>query len=244
MAEPTAQAGADASDIGGTPFRVFNSQAEFDAFSAGIRQAAERKARNVSADERAQMDAMAAELEQRKQRDLEAAGNYDKAKQALESAAQARITAAEKKLERAQAVARKALIEEQIGTLALKHGAYDTDTIAALLSARVSLDDDYNVVISDGTKTLDGVTLEQAVVDLLKAKPHLAKASAGRGAGATGGASLATSLSSTPAVRELLGEIETVKAQIAKNPRDPGLAGRLLALKGQLTEAKAKSVTA
>jgi hypothetical protein len=93
MPETTATAGATGAEAGATgePFKVFQTQAEFDAHAAKIRHEAERKARTVSADERATMDAMAADLETRKQRDLEAAGNYDKAKQAIEAAAKERV---------------------------------------------------------------------------------------------------------------------------------------------------------
>ena len=68
MADTTDESGATGAASGGAakPFRIFTTEDEFNAHAAKIRHEAERKARTVTADERATMDAMTAELEARK----------------------------------------------------------------------------------------------------------------------------------------------------------------------------------
>lgn len=54
--------------------------------------------------------------------------------------------------------------------------ALDTDVIVALLSGKAT--------VKDGVVTIDGKPAKDAVADLLKAKPHLAKPAGGPGGGA------------------------------------------------------------
>jgi hypothetical protein len=242
MAEPTADAGAHGSDdAGGTkPFRVFQTQAEFDAHSAGIRQAAERKAKSVTPDERAKLDALEAELATHKQRDLEAAGNYEQAKAAIEKAAQDRIA---KETARAQKLADRlrANVQAQVAAFASAHGAYDPEDVVVRVMPRVSVDDDGAVHVLDapGGAVQTDLSLEQAVTALLADKAHLAKPSGnGTSAGARGSAS--STVSGSPAERAARATYDEAVKAAAANPTNQGVLAAVLAAKAGLKQASAK----
>jgi hypothetical protein len=224
MADDTATAGATGATAGATtePFKVFQTQAEFDAHAAKIRHEAERKARNSGAD-LAELDTMKAELEQRRQADLEAKGKYEEAKQAIEKAATARADKETAARTKAETALRKAVIEDQLKALAEAKGAYNAADVVLRLKDCIVLDAEYQVRVSDapGGTVQDGLTMEQAVIDLLKTNPHLAKApQRGQSAGAAGGASLGGSFSGTPSQREAHAKVEAALARVKANPAD------------------------
>ena len=245
MAEPIESGGTGTGTPGGAaqPFRVFATEDEFNAHAAKIRHEAERKARGLASDERAKLDELNAELEQRRQRDLEAAGNYDKAKQALEAAAKERIDKAQAAADKARAALQAHIVEKELRALALAHGAYDPEDVIARLAPRVALDEDFQVRVSDapGGPVQDGLTMEQAVADLLKSKPHLAKAAGtGTGAGARGGASMGGTFSGSPSQREAQQHVEAAMARVREKPGDGAAAADLMRAKAALKQALAK----
>lgn len=224
MADDTATAGATGAAAGEptTPFKVFQTQAEFDAHAAKIRHEAERKARNSGADV-AELDTIKAELEQRRQADLEAKGKYEEAKQAIEKAANARAEKEATGRTKAEAALRKAVIEDQLKALAEAKGAYNAADVVLRLKDCIVLDSDYQVRVSDapGGTVQDGLTMEQAVLDLLKANPHLAKPSqSGRSAGASGGASFVGAFSGSPSQRDAQAKYDAALARVKANPND------------------------
>jgi hypothetical protein len=230
----------------GTPFRVFTTQEEFDQYTNGIeakgRQIAERRIKTATASEVAELEAARVALQAHEQKDLEAKGNYEKAKQTIEKTAAEQVDKAKAALAKAQAVARKHLVSERLKNLALANGAYDPEDIIARLEPRIVVDEDYQVHVSDapGGAVQDGVTMEQAVIDLLKSKPHLAKAAgAGRGAGAAGGASLAGSFSGTPSQREAQAKYDAALARLKANPADAVALADSMRLQKELEKAKA-----
>lgn len=206
----------------GSPFKVFATEAEFNAHAAKIRHEAERKARNTGADA-AELDSLKAELEQRRQADLEAKGKYEEAKANIEKLAKAEAAKEAALRQKAEAALRKTIVEDQLRALALAHGAYDPDDVVVRIKDRIAFDADYHVGVYDapGGTVQDGLTMEQAVIELLKAKPHLAKASgAGTSAKAAGGASLGSSFTGTPSQREAVQRVEDAKARVKANPHD------------------------
>lgn len=224
--------GATGAAAGGTaqPFRVFATEADFNAHAAKIRHEAERKARNTGGDT-AELDAMKAELEQRRQADLEAKGQYEQAKAAIEKAAAVRAEKAEQAKTKAESALHRVVVADQLKALAEAKGAYSADDVVLRLKDRIVLDGEYQVRVSDapGGTVQDGLTMEQAVVELLKANPHLAKASgAGSSAGAQGGKSLGGSFTGTPTQREAQAKIEAAKAAVKANPSDGRAAVALL----------------
>lgn len=247
----TAGTGADPGAAGGgsdTPFKVFKTESEFqehiNATEAKARQIAERRIKSVTADERATMDAMAAELEARKQRDLEAEGNYAKAKEALEKSAAERVAKEAEKRTKAEAALRKTVIEDQLKALAAVHGAYDPEDVVVRLKDRITLDDEYAVRVLDasGGSVQDGVTMEQAVIDLLKLKPHLVKATGGgKGSGAAGGASLGSGFTGTPSQREAQERLARAADALKANPGALHLRSEYLAAQQAANAAKVAS---
>jgi hypothetical protein len=241
----TAEAGAHGSEIAGgsKPFRIFLTEDEFNSHAAGIRAAAERKAKQVTPDERAKLDALEAELAGHKQRDLEAQGNYEQAKAAIQKAAEDRIAKEQATREKATQALRKHLVDAQLRALAEAKGAYNPLDVVAHLKDRIGLDDEFEVRVYDapGGKVQDGVSLEAAVVDLLKANPHLAKATGmGSGAGAGGGKSVQSAMSGSPAVREAQAKYDEAMKAAQANPQSSALTGAVLAAKAALTQALAK----
>lgn len=224
--------GATGAAAGGTaqPFKVFATEADFNAHAAKIRHEAERKARNSGADA-AEIDAIKAELEQRRQADLEAQGKYAEAKAALEKAAEARVAKELAARTKAESALRKTVIEDQLKALAEAKGAYSAEDVVLRLKDRILLDGEYQVRVSDapGGTVQDGLTMEQAVVELLKANPHLAKASgAGQSAGAQGGKNLGGSFNGTPSQREAQAKVEAAKQALRERPMDNRAAVALL----------------
>jgi hypothetical protein len=238
--DPGAHGGENA---GGTkPFRVFATEDEFNAHAAGIRAAAERKVKAVLPDERAKLDALEAELAQHKQRDLEAQGNYEQAKAAIQKAAEDRIAKEQAAREKAIAALRKHLVDAQLRALAEAKGAYNPLDVVAHLKDCITLDEDFNVRVSDapGGTVQDGVSLEQAVVTLLKNNPHLARATgSGSGSGASGGKSVSGAMSGSPAVREAQARYEEAVKRVAAHPQNAEAAAALMTAKAALKQAQA-----
>ncbi len=237
--------GAHGSDNAGgsKPFKVFATQEEFDAHAAGIRAAAERKAKPaVAPDQLAKLEALENELAAHKQRDLEAAGNYEQAKAALQKDAEAKVAKAKDQLDRATAALRHYLVDASLKSIAEAKGAYNPADVVAHLKDRIALGDDFGVRVYDapGGAVQDGVSLDDAVLALLKDNPHLAKATGlGSGAGASGGKSVGQA-SGSPAAREAQAKYDAAKQKVAENPRDPAASAALLAAQQQLTLARAK----
>lgn len=225
MADTTDESGATGAASGGAakPFRIFTTEDEFNAHAAKIRHEAERKARGVTSDERAKLEAIEAELESRKVADLERERNYTEAMTLREKQASEKVSKAEASAQKARAAMQAHIVDKELRALALAHGAYDPEDIIARLAPRVALDDDYQVRVYDapgGTVQTD-TSMEQAVIELLKSKPHLAKAAgSGTSAGARGGASLGSSFSGTPSQREAQARVEAAKAKVQQNPND------------------------
>jgi hypothetical protein len=224
MADEPGDPGATGAAAGGTgqPFKVFATKEDFDAHSAKIRHEAERKARNTGADA-AELDSLKAELEQRRQADLEAKGKYEEAKANIEKLAKAETAKEAAGRTKAEAALRKTIIEDQLRALAEAKGAYSAEDVVVRLKDRIGLDADYKVCVYDapGGAVQDGLTMEQAIVDLLKANPHLAKAAgAGSSARAAGGASLGGSFSGTPSQREAQQQLEAARKRVEANPHD------------------------
>lgn len=227
---------------GGTvPFKVFATEEEFNAHAAGIRAAAERKAKVIGADV-AKLEQMETELEERRRRDLEAQGHYEKAKEALQKSADERVAKEQARAEKAVAALRRHLVDAQLRAVAEAKGAYNPMDVVAHLKDRIGLDEDFNVRVSDapGGAVQDGVSLEAAVVALLKENPHLAKATAlGTGAGAGGGKSVSSALAGSPAVREAQARYDAALQAAAANPANAALIDAVMAAKRALKAAQA-----
>ena len=239
-------AGAHGSDNAGgsKPFKVFATQEEFDAHAAGIRAAAERTAKKaVSGDERAKMEALEAELAERKQRDLEAQGNYEQAKAAIQKAAEAAVIKERETREKAVAALRAHLVDAQLKALAEAKGAYNAADVVAHLKDRIGLDDDFRVRVYDapGGAVQDGISLEAAVVDLLKANPHLAKATGmGSGSGAGGGKSVSGGLTGSPAQKAAQATYDEALKRAQANPQNADAMAAVLTAKAALKQALAQ----
>ena len=84
----------------------------------------------------------------------------------------------------------------------------------------------------------DGVTMEQAVIDLLKSKPHLAKATGGgKGSGAAGGASLAGGFTGSPSQREAQEKLAAAATRVKDNPNDHGAVADYMRAQAELKQA-------
>lgn len=246
MADSTVDTGAHGSDDAGgsKPFKVFQTQADFDAHAAGIRAAVERKA-SRSATPDPELDTLRAENESLKQAELERQGKYEEAKAAVEKKWSGETEKERAKRTKAEAALRKTVIEDQLKALASVHGAYDPEDVVVRLKDRIVLDDDYQVGVR-GTDAVgavqDGVTMEQAVIDLLKAKPHLAKATwGGKGSGAAGGASLVSGYTGTPSQREAQERLAAAEAALKANPASVPLRSAYLAAQQAVSAAKVAS---
>lgn len=243
MAEQTpGDPGAHGSDKAGgsVPFKVFATEEEFNAHAAGIRAAAERKAKVIGADV-AKLEQLETELEERRRRDLEAQGHYEKAKEALQKSADERVSREQARAEKAVAALRKHLVDAQLRAVAEAKGAYNPIDVVAHLKDRITLDEDFNVRVSDapGGAVQDGVSLEAAVVALLKENPHLAKATAmGTGAGAGGGRSVSSAMAGSPAVREAQATYDAAMVAAKANPANAALVDAVMAAKHALKAAQ------
>lgn len=240
----TADAGAHGSESAGgsKPFRVFLTEDEFNAHAAGIRAAAERKAKAVLPDERAKLDAIEGELAQAKLRDAEREKNYQEATALREKSAAEKVAKAELAATKLKGVLVRN-VEAQVKALASAHGAYDPEDVVVRVMPRVSVDEDGTVHVSDapGGTVQDGLSLDTAIADLLASKPHLAATTgSGRGAGARGGASVNGAASGSPAVREAQAKFEAAKQRLAENPRDNAALAAAAAAAQQVKLAQTK----
>jgi len=240
----TAEAGAHGSDgAGGSkPFRVFLTEDEFNAHAAGIRAAAERKAKAVPPDERAAIEAIKDELAQAKLRDAEREKNYQEATALREKSAADKIAKAEAAAGKLKTVLVRN-VEAQVKALASAHGAYDAEDVVVRVMPRVTVEEDGTVHVSDapGGPVQDGLSLEAAITDLLASKPHLmTPTGSGRGAGARGGASVNGAMTGSPAVREAQAGYEAALKRQAENPRDNAASAAVIVAQRKLTLAQAK----
>jgi hypothetical protein len=245
MAEPTADAGAHGSESAGgnKPFKVFQTQEEFDNHAAGIRAAAERKAKAMPPDERAKFESIQEELAQAKLRDAEREKNYQEALALREKAAADKIARAEGKAAKLTTVLQRS-VQEQLKSLAVAHGAYDPEDVVVRVMPWVTIDDDGQVHVSDapGGTVQDGVSLESVVADLLASKPHLAKpAGSGAGAGSRGGASVNAPASGNPAMREAQARYDEALKAAAAAPQSSDAMAAVLTAKAALKQAQAKT---
>lgn len=235
----TVETGGNGSGDAGTPYRVFQTQKDFDDFSAGMRSAIERRAAKRTGADDAELDAMKAELERRRQEDLEAKGKYEEAKKQIETTYRADTEKERAKRLKAETALRTRVIDTELRALATAAGAYDPEDLVVRLRERISLDDDFQVRVLDaphGT-VQDGLTMEQAVTELLKAKPHLAKATGGgRGSGSTGGASF-VGTGGTASQREAAAKMQAAQQRLASDPRDPDAMAAYLQAQRALTQA-------
>lgn len=110
-------------------------------------------------------EALKANQDLARQEALKAQGKFEEAAKAAE----ARTADLQRRFE-------ATAIGHALETAAHAGGAVDGDTVADLLRHRAKVAD-------DGTVTIDGKPPAQAVADLLKAKPFLAKASGSEGSG-------------------------------------------------------------
>ena len=244
MADTTADAGAHGSDNAGgdQPFKIFKTQAEFDAFAAGIREAAQRRASKSTGATEAELDTLRTQVSQFQQSELEAKGKYEEAKAAIQRAAEEQTSKAKAAADKAIAALRKHLIDAQLRALAEAKGAYNPADVVVHLKDRIELDEDFNVRVrsTDGSGAVqDGVSLEDAVVELLKANPHLAKATGtGTAAGAGGGKSVSGSLSGSPAQREAQAAYDKAIEAAKANPQNAAAIDAVMRAKAALRAAQ------
>ena len=245
MPDTTADAGAHGSESAGgsKPFKVFMTEEDFNSHAAGIRAAAERKAKAIPPDERAKLESIQEELAQAKFRDAEREKNYQEATALREKSAAEKVAKAEAAAARLKGVLQRS-VQEQLKSLAAAHGAYDPEDVVVRIMPRITVDDEGQVHVSDapGGTVQDGVSLESVVSDLLASKPHLAKpAGSGAGAGSRGGASVTGAVSANPAVREAQAKYDEALKAAGAAPQSSDLMAAVLTAKAALKQAQAKT---
>jgi hypothetical protein len=148
---------------------------------------------------------------------------------------------------------RKERVRGRLIAEAQRAGAIDPDDVADMLEKRVTLDDEFRVVIRDAKDSSknamnqdgDDLTLTELVEELLSKKTHLARAADGESAGARGGSSTSSEGASRGTSRgKQTGEVAKLKAEFeaakdaATKARTPAALTKMQQARKRLTDAE------
>lgn len=183
-------------------------------FDARIREVTQRAAKKASPDPvvTEKLTTLEQELEQYRIKDAEAGKRYEEAIQIREAREKSEREKLQGEIERRTERLKRATHAE-IQAIALRHNAREEslDELVALLSPKVSLNDDLDPVV-DGADSIEAL-----VVGYLDAKPHHRKAAGGQSMGMTGGV-----MTQTGGIVPKQDAVAAIQADIAKQGRATG----------------------
>lgn len=186
--------------------KVTMTNAELDALIKGrvdsaVALATKKKDPGTSEADKAELETLRKEREDRARAELEKKGQYDAALKSQEDSIrkeyEPKLTAETEKAKTAQAKLEEKVVGLAVSDAAGKLNAVNPEQVRRLLGSNVKMNDAYEAIVVDDAGAQRFVagkpmTSDQLVKEFLDANPHLVRSTAGAGGGAGGGRSLTT----------------------------------------------------
>jgi hypothetical protein len=138
-------------------------------------------------EEREELERLRQERVEREQKDLEAKGEFDRAKKAIEERHAKAVKERDERIEKTMGELKADRIRTALVSASARRNAIDPDEVADMLERRSTLNADLKAEALDDDGNV--ITIDQLVEQFLLKKPHLVKAgSTGEGGGSRGGA--------------------------------------------------------